>query len=104
MVVDVSFLNELKLVDGQTKEGFANAINAWAEKQVDDLSEIKLLKQIINNPSAIDAYFEKELIEDCKMDIDGLKKIFVDYIGALSDFSEQTQALANAVSFKLTEK
>lgn len=104
LVVDISFLNDLKLVPGQTKEWFSNALNLWAEKQVDDLSEIKLLKEIINNPNAIDAYFEKELIEDCKSDIDGLKKIFVDYLWALSDFSNETQALAKAVSFKLTEK
>ena len=77
-VIDVSFLQSLKLKTWKDQPAFEKAINDWAEKQIDDQSELRLMKAIINNPEGVDAYFDDQLVQDFKNDIDWLKTLLVE--------------------------
>lgn len=102
MVWDMSFLNDLKLKGNHTKDEFAAEINKWAEKQVDDIQEVQLLKEMISKWANVDSYFDKEIVEDAKKDMDGLKSTLVEFVETTSDFQNESQALASAINFQIT--
>lgn len=101
-VIDVSFLQSLKLKTWKDQPAFEKAINDWAEKQIDDQSELRLMKAIINNPEGVDAYFDDQLVQDFKNDIDWLKTLLLNYVESTSGFQNEIHGLSNAIKFQLT--
>lgn len=111
LVFDISFLNELQLKSGQTKEWFAQAINDWAEKQVDiDLSQdddglssyLQQYKQLASNEQAVDWYFDDQLQKDYLNARDGLIGILSQFVETQSAFFNEVKWLKEAIKFKLT--
>lgn len=106
LVFDMAFLKDLQLQSGKTKEWFSQAINDWAEAQINEDHEIRLLKEMIAT-QWVDSYFDFQFEDDAKQaagHIDGLKQILIEYLGNLQDFSKEIGALKTAINFTLTNE